>query len=233
MTLRTVWLVDIGFVVKVGSQRFKLDYVAAARWLEQRYGPVSTFLFNGFDPVYDIPAGLKAFYSAMKAHGMTVCLHPMSGRPGYGDHRQRRVDVDMTAHMIWQASLTDVERIVLTTGDQDFLPAVQIAREHCGKQMVLLCYDQDVSNELKLSMDEVIYLDAIRPHVERGLRQESGLGEDNEAEPGVKDPDSTPWNAARGTQNPDSTPWNAARGTQDPDSGHWNEEPGSSTREAS
>jgi uncharacterized LabA/DUF88 family protein len=205
MALRTVWLVDIGFVVKVGSQRFKLDYVATARWIEQRYGPVSTFLFNGFDPVYDIPPGLKAFYSAMKAHGMSVCLHPMSGKPGYGDHRQRRVDVDMTAHMIWQASLADVERIVLTTGDQDFLPAVQIARQGYGVQMVLLCYDQDVSNELKLSMDEVIYLDSIRSDVERSLPSENSSAVDSDGEVKSNDQDTH-----AGNQDPESDPQEAS-----------------------
>lgn len=164
---RTVWLVDIGFVVKVGSQRFKLDYLAAERWLSERYGQVSTFLFNGYDPNYGIPEGLNRFYGAMRACGMTVCLHPMSGRPGCGDHRQRRVDVDMTSHLVWQASLPEVERVVITTGDQDFLPAVHIARVHCGKQVVLLCYDQDVSTELKQETDETLFLDDIRTEVIR------------------------------------------------------------------
>ena len=169
MLYRTVWLVDIGFVVKVGSQRFKLDYVAAEKWLASRYGSVSTFLFNGYDPTYGIPEGLQRFYTAMRSSGMTVCLHPMSGRAGYGDHRQRRVDVDMTAHLVWQASLPEVERVVITTGDQDFLPAVHIVREACKKKVALLCYNQDVSAELKQQTDEIIYLDDIRTEVMRTL----------------------------------------------------------------
>ncbi len=167
MQSSTVWLVDIGFVVKVGSQRFKLDYIATERWLTERFGTVSTFLFNGYDPSYGIPEGLNRFYTAMRASGMTVCLHPMSGRAGYGDHRQRRVDVDMTAHLVWQASLPEVERIVITTGDQDFLPAVNIARNQCGKKVVLLCYDQDVSADLKQETDETLFLDDIRSAVIR------------------------------------------------------------------
>lgn len=167
MLYRTVWLVDIGFVVKVGSQRFKLDYIATEKWLNDRYGPVTTFLFNGYDPTYGIPDGLNRFYTAMRSAGMTVCLHPMSGRAGFGDHRQRRVDVDMTAHLVWQASLPEVERVVLTTGDQDFLPAVHIVRERCQKQVVLLCYDQDVSADLKQVSDELLFLDDIRTEVIR------------------------------------------------------------------
>jgi hypothetical protein len=175
MLYRTVWLVDIGFVVKVGSQRFKLDYIATEKWLNDRFGPVTTFLFNGYDPTYGIPDGLNRFYTAMRSAGMTVCLHPMSGRAGFGDHRQRRVDVDMTAHLVWQASLPDVERVVLTTGDQDFLPAVHIVREQCRKQVVLLCYDQDVSADLKQVSDELLFLDDIRTEVIRAV-------------PGEKDP---------------------------------------------
>lgn len=167
MQSSTVWLVDIGFVVKVGSQRFRLDYVATEQWLRNRYGSVQSFLFNGYDPNYGIPDGLNRFYSAMRTAGMNVCLHPMSGRAGYGDHRQRRVDVDITAHLVWQSSLPEVERIVLTTGDQDFLPAVQIARREYGKKIALLCYDQDVSQDLKQETDEILYLDDIRNQVIR------------------------------------------------------------------
>ncbi len=62
-------------------------------------------------------AGARALW---RATGMTVSLSPMSGTPGMGDHRQRRVDVDLASHLVWQASLPQIQRIVVTTGDQDF-----------------------------------------------------------------------------------------------------------------
>jgi uncharacterized LabA/DUF88 family protein len=61
---------------------------------------------------------------------------------------------------------------VLTTGDQDFLPAVHIVREKCQKKVVLLCYDQDVSADLKQVSDELLFLDDIRDEVIRMQPQE-------------------------------------------------------------
>src|SRR5689334_5592516 len=114
------WLVDMGYVVKASEGHFKLDYIAAEQFIEAALGPTQTLLFNGFDPSYGVPSGLQAFYSAMRQHGMNVRLQPMqSGAPG--TNRQRRVDVDLSVHLVWQASLRPVETLVLTTGDQDFV----------------------------------------------------------------------------------------------------------------
>ncbi len=156
---QTAWLVDIGYVVKVGSKRFKLDYTVTANWLSDRYGPTATFLFNGYDRELGIPDGLHKFYDAMRAEGMKVCLHPMSGSPYGRDHRQRRVDVDMAAHLVWQSFLPEVGQIVITTGDQDFRPAVDIAREQANKHIVLLSYAQDVSADLISGVHEHLRLD--------------------------------------------------------------------------
>ena len=118
------WLVDVGYVVKASEGLFRLDYVRARRLVEERCGSTGAFLFNGYDVAYGIPAGLQAFYETMRQHGMEVRLQPMqSGAPGAIDpgtqaNRQRRVDVDLGAHLVWQASLADVETLVVTTGDQ-------------------------------------------------------------------------------------------------------------------
>ncbi|MDB5297430.1 MAG: hypothetical protein JWO31_3413 [Phycisphaerales bacterium] len=109
---------------------------------------VRTFLFNGYDEAYGIPPGLQGFYAAMRHLGMTVCLHPMGGAASAGDHRQRRVDVDLAAHLVWQASRPDVDVVVVTTGDQDFLPAVKIAKEQFGKRVVVFSFDHSVSHAL-------------------------------------------------------------------------------------
>ena len=51
--------------------------------VEERCGPARAFLFNGYDEVYGIPAGLQAFYDEMERQGMVVRLQPMqSGVPG-------------------------------------------------------------------------------------------------------------------------------------------------------
>ena len=147
------WLVDIGYVVKASEGKFKLDYVEGHRLLEERCGRTRTFLFNGFDPVYGVSEGLQKFYEAMEQHGMEVRLQPMQSGLA-GTNRQRRVDVDLSAHLVWQASFKDVVTLVLTTGDEDFLPAVEVVRKRCGKRLVLFTYHRNVHRELAESVDD-------------------------------------------------------------------------------
>jgi uncharacterized LabA/DUF88 family protein len=145
--------VDIGYVVKASEGKFKLDYVAAEQLLSEQLGPVSSFLFNGYDLDFGIPAGLQRFYTAMKQHGMQVRLHPMQTGPA-GLNRQRRVDVDFSAHLVWQASRPDVGTLVVTTGDQDFVPAVELVRREFGKRVVLFTYGTMVHHDLIAMADE-------------------------------------------------------------------------------
>jgi uncharacterized LabA/DUF88 family protein len=148
------WLVDVGYVVKASEGLFRLDYVRARRWVEERCGPARAFLFNGYDEAYGIPAGLQAFYDEMERQGMEVRLQPMDSRSGTQANRQRRVDVDLAAHLVWQAGLQSVETLVVTTGDQDVVPAIEVVRERMGKRVVLFTYRRNVSHELVELADE-------------------------------------------------------------------------------
>jgi uncharacterized LabA/DUF88 family protein len=144
------WLIDVGYVVKTAGQGlFKLDYAAGQRFLAARFGPTATFLFNGYDAASGVTEGLRRFYDVMRSlHGMTVCLHAMESEPLTGTLHQRRVDVDLAAHLVWQASLAGVEAIVLTTGDQDFIPAVTVVRQQLNKPVWLFTFDRNVHREL-------------------------------------------------------------------------------------
>jgi hypothetical protein len=150
---QVVWLVDVGYVTKASEGKFRLDYVAAERLLADTLGPTQSYLFNGFDVAYGIPPGLQAFYNAMRRQGMEVRLHPMESGPP-GTNRQRRVDVDLGAHLIWQASLPEVETIVLTAGDQDFVPAVELACSELDAKVILFTYATVVHHDLVTSADE-------------------------------------------------------------------------------
>lgn len=149
----TAWLVDVGYVVGASEGLFRLDYVRAEGLLQRRCGVVQSFLFNGVDPVYGIPEGLQAFYDAMRTRGMLIRLQPMASG-ATGNNRQRRVDVDLGAHLVWQASLPEVRTLALTSGDQDLLPAVEVAREQLHKRVVLFTFQKNVSRELVESADE-------------------------------------------------------------------------------
>lgn len=147
------WLVDVGYVVKASEGQFKLDYIVTEQTIRQKFGPTRTFLFNGYDPAYGISSGLQAFYTAMQVQGMQVRLQPMESGPP-GTNRQRRVDVDFSAHLIWQASLPDVTTLVLTTGDQDFVPAVELVRREFHKYVLLFSYEKMVNQDLIAAVNE-------------------------------------------------------------------------------
>jgi uncharacterized LabA/DUF88 family protein len=152
---RSAWLVDMGFVVKAAREgnRFKLDYVAARRFLEQRLGRTDGFLFNSIDAALGVPPGLRAFYTAMERQRFAVRLLEMTGEVAAGTHRQQGVDEALSAEFAKQAALPEVGAIVLTSGDRHFLPAVEAARDVHRKRVVLFAYDVNVSGQLKAAVD--------------------------------------------------------------------------------
>lgn len=162
----TIWLVDVGYVVKASKGKFKLDYVLAERLLTEMLGPTSTFIFNGFDQAYGIPEDLQRFYDLMRRHGMQVRLQPMQSGPA-GTNRQRRVDVDFSAHMVWQASLPEVRTLVLTTGDQDFIPAIELVQKQFGKRAICFSYRVMVHGDLVKAVDEWWLFEDYRERIAR------------------------------------------------------------------
>lgn len=161
-----VWLVDVGYVVKASEGKFKLDYVRAERMLAEKFGATTTYLFNGYDTAYGIPSGLQAFYDVMTRHGMKVSLQPMqSGPPGI--NQQRRVDVDFSAHLVWQAGLPHINTLVVTTGDQDFVPAITLVREQFDKRVVLFTYDAMVHSDLVGIASEWWHFEKHAEHISR------------------------------------------------------------------
>lgn len=154
----TSWLVDVGYIVKASEHRFRLDYVEAEKFLQERFGAIQSYIFNGIDPAYGIPSGLQAFYDAMARYGMHIRLQPMQSGPP-GTNHQRRVDVDLSAHLIWQAARTEHGTVVLSTGDQDFIPAVELARCELGARIVLFTYSVQVHHDLTNVVDEWIHFE--------------------------------------------------------------------------
>ena len=162
-----VWLVDIGYVVKAAKKSdMKLNYIAARDLLTRHYGSVSAYLFNSIDYAYGIPAGLQAFYNTMTNQGMVVRLHPMSGDSAAGSHRQRRVDVDFACHAVWQASLPETRVLVLTTGDQDMVPAAELCKNQFGVEIILFTFNSDVSSALAGFADQSIRFENFRSELE-------------------------------------------------------------------
>jgi uncharacterized LabA/DUF88 family protein len=55
---------------------------------------------------------------------------------------------------VWQASLPEIQTVVLTTGDQDFVPAVELVRNEFGKPVILFTYKAMVHADLIAAADE-------------------------------------------------------------------------------
>lgn len=164
----------MAYVVKAAKKcDFRLDYILAREWLAERYGNPRVYLFNSFDQGFGVPPGLEGFYHAMRQQGMTVRLHPMSGDISAGNHKQRRVDVDIASHVIWQAARGDVDPIVLTSGDQDMIPAVEICRQEFRRKVVLLSFRESVSRQLIDAVDDHILFEKNRSRLSRGDQDDS------------------------------------------------------------
>lgn len=71
------------------------------------------------------------------------------------DLKQKRVDMKIGLDVAWLSSKGVVEKIVLVTGDSDFVPAVKFARRE-GIQVVLVTMEhQQVKRNLPIRADEI------------------------------------------------------------------------------
>jgi len=69
------------------------------------------------------------------------------------DMKQKRVDMKIGLDVAWLSSKGIVDRIVLVTGDSDFIPAMKFARRE-GVQIVLVTLGHRVKHELLVHADE-------------------------------------------------------------------------------
>jgi uncharacterized LabA/DUF88 family protein len=136
-----VWLIDVGYVTKASKGRGKLDYLAAKIFLEKKFNTVCLpVIFNSVDS-FGVDFGLNQFYYTMKKAGFIVNLYKMEGGA------QKQVDVAIGSHLVYYAMKN--YDIVLSSGDIDFVPAIDIARKDDEKRNItLLTYNFGISEEL-------------------------------------------------------------------------------------
>jgi uncharacterized LabA/DUF88 family protein len=153
------WLIDMGYITKASKGRFKLDYIATRQFIEEKLSDkCSAVVFNSVDKRYGIDKGLSQFYHTIRQAGFTVNLYQMEGGG------QKQVDVALASHAVWRASKGDT--IVLSSGDIDFLPAVELITQEAQRKVILFAYDFGVHAELiKASTDHWVFEDY--PELER------------------------------------------------------------------
>ena len=135
------WLIDMGYITKASKGKFKLDYIACKQLIERKLNDrCSAIVFNSVDKRYGVPKGLAQFYHTVQQAGFAVNLYEMEGGS------QRQVDVALASYAVWKAAQGD--DIVLSSGDIDFLPAVELVINIARRYLILFTYDFGVHNEL-------------------------------------------------------------------------------------
>ena len=148
-----VWLIDVGYVTKASKGRGKLDYIETKKFLEEKFNtPCLSILFNSVDK-YGVDLGLNQFYYTIKKAGFIVNLYEMEGGA------QKQVDVAIGSYLVYYA-LKGYD-IVLSSGDIDFVPAINVARlDDPTRSITLFTFDFGVHEKLsKLSTKHLFFED--------------------------------------------------------------------------
>ena len=151
--MNLVWLIDVGYVTKASKGRGRLDYLATKMFLEKKFNtPSLPIIFNSVDAV-GVDFGLNQFYYTMKKAGFVINLYKMEGGA------QKQVDVAIGSYLVYHAMKK--HRIILTSGDIDFVPAIEVAKmDDKEASITLLTYHFGVSEVLsKTSTDHWFFED--------------------------------------------------------------------------
>lgn len=69
--------------------------------------------------------------------------------------RQKRVDMKIGLDVAWLASKRIIDRMILVTGDTDFIPAMKFARREGIQVLIAVPSQSSLSQELEIHSDEV------------------------------------------------------------------------------
>lgn len=146
---KLIWLIDMGYLTKASKGRGKVDYIATKAQLEVLNElQCQPIIFNSVDD-HGIDVGLNQFYYTVRKAGFEVKLYRMEGGA------QKQVDVAIASHLVYHA--LEGHAVVLSSGDIDFLPALQLVREsRPSVRITLLTFEVGVHRELAAICDEHI-----------------------------------------------------------------------------
>lgn len=106
---------------------------------------------------YNVPGpGMGKFLAAVKAAGFELRLGHLRSSPG--GRREKGVDVLLAVDMVTLAA-QGASEIVLVSGDEDLVPAVQEARR-LGARVVAASFQGTLARRLAEAVDDVVLLDA-------------------------------------------------------------------------
>jgi hypothetical protein len=156
----SAWLIDMGYITKASKGRFKLDYVKAKLWIEHKLQDhCEAIIFNSVDKRWGVDKGLVQFYHTIKQAGFAVNLYQMEG------DSQKQVDVAIAITAVYKA--TQGHTVILSSGDLDFLPAVNLITQQLRTNLILFTYDFGFHDDLSKAASEHWMFEDY-PELERG-----------------------------------------------------------------
>lgn len=176
---RRIWLIDGAYMLNaqrtVGAT-YQFDYLKLRQKVEERGKLVQAYYLNSTpDPPTD---GQNAFHTWLKSAPpsgpkLQVRLYGLKNLRGecsrchnvYERQVQKGVDVGITT-----LALTLVERydtLILSSGDGDFIDALDYIRNTRDKRLELVVFKSGVSTDLQSVSDEILWIDDFKDDVAR------------------------------------------------------------------
>lgn len=159
------------------SLGWKIDYAKLRKYLERKYGVSKAYYFGGAEihnykydylgsntlpldelegyPSKQIEVDLLKrhlqrirFYQNLQEFGYELRIKPvkMYRQPGGGEQRKANCDVDLAFYLMKEK--TKFDRVLILSGDGDFLPVLKYLRE-IGKEVIILARGPRTAREIR------------------------------------------------------------------------------------
>jgi uncharacterized LabA/DUF88 family protein len=195
---KTIVFIDASnFHYALRKHGWDIDYIKFKEWFYKHYNIIDIYYYNGihseksfFDanPKYksyeegvrrillnEYTKKIKGFFKFLRHHGYRVYAKPIGSvyDNTNGEYKLKcNCDVELTMDVIFK--LNDCERIILCSGDGDFVRLIKYAK-YMHKHTIVIASADRTSSLLKKHANQTIGLGEIRKDIEliRGLEAEN------------------------------------------------------------
>jgi len=146
---------NVLFGCKNFRKDYKIDYVKLRDELTKDYDLIRVYFYSGVDPANESQIG---FHKALRGSGFHVETRPLVMRDG--KPMEKGVDVMLTTDLLTHAFKDNFDVAVIIGGDQDYIKALEEVKRE-GKRIVLVCFRNSFSTEIRQIADDFIFIDGI------------------------------------------------------------------------
>lgn len=142
------------------SLDFNISFERLAQYFHSNFNIYNIFYYTGVDPEDEKE---NEFFDSLFNYGMTVRKKPLKiirTGPNEGDIiKKANLDIEMVVDMINTLNLYD--RLILVSGDSDFVRALELIRSH-GKEIFVMSEKGHIAKELINAADSYIDISNIK-----------------------------------------------------------------------